>query len=179
MTRVSRRLPLVILAVLLVLGLVLVFTADDDVSLTTTTTADGVVVEIPYGWVVSDEFDFRYEPDVEGVTVDSWSVAWVCPPDGCETRGLDEWLELAPELPTFAAARDDAMSRSLAEVEEEHDTRSWVLRGRTENDGRIVNVAVFVEGADRYLACNLAVLGDAGDLDEAIVDACRAAEPPG
>jgi len=42
-----------------------------------------------------------------------------------------------------------------------------------------VSVAVFKDGADHYLECNLSVLGDPRGLDKAIVTACKSARFPG
>ena len=106
-----------------------------------------------------------------------WSVAWACPLDDCTERSIDEWLEVAPDLPTFVAAREEA-GVALFDLEERNDDRSWVLTATTTNRLRIVNVAVFHDGADRYLACNLVVQDEPGGLDDAIVDACRNAEVP-
>jgi hypothetical protein len=179
MRAVSRRLPLVLLAVLAVVGVVLIITdSEAGPDLERVTTADGLVVDVPAGWVVSEEFDFQYVPSAaEGRALDVWSVAWACPPENCDARTGEEWLDLAPDLPTFTAARDDA-EVALLDLEETNDERSWVLTARTDNDLRIVNVAVFHDGAERYVACNLVVLGDPDGLEGAIIDACRAADPP-
>lgn len=177
MTRRPFLVPLVLL-VLGGLGLVLVLTAGDDgPELETVTTADGVRVEIPRGWVVSEEFDFQYVPPGAEPTLDVWSVAWACPLDGCAERSLAEWLEVAPDLPTFVAAREE-QGVALFDLEERDDDRSWVLTATTTNQLRIVNVAVFHDGSGRYLACNLVVQGEPDGLDDAIVDACRDAEVP-
>ena len=174
------RSSLVVLGLVLLagVGLALVLTADDDgPQLVTATTADGVVVDIPRRWVVSDEFDFQYVPSGSESSLDLWSVAWVCPPSGCVTRSLEEWRVAASDLPTFTAARaEDGVA--LFDLEERGDDRSWVLTARTNNNLRVVHVAVFHDGEDRYLACNLVVQGDPGGLDDAIVDACRTAEVP-
>jgi hypothetical protein len=179
MSVVARRLPLLLLALLAGLGLALVFTADDGgVALERVTTADGTVVDVPAGWVVSPEFDFQYVPSPgEGGELDVWSVAWACPPDDCDARSIEQWLVLAPDLPTFTSARDDD-GIALFDLEEASDERSWVLTARTNNELRIVNVAVFADGAERYVACNLVVSGDPDGLDNALIDACRAAERP-
>ncbi len=179
MSAVSHRIPLALLAVLALVGIVLVVNGGEAGSdLERVTTADGLVVDVPAGWVVSDEFDFQYVPPAaEGRTLDLWSVAWACPPEDCDPRTAEEWIDLAPDLPTFAAARDDS-EVALVDIEETNDERSWVLTARSDNDLRIVNVAVFHEGAERYVACNLVVLGDSDGLEGAIIDACRTAEPP-
>lgn len=179
MSAVPRRLALAFLAALAVVGIVLVVTGGENgPDLERVTTADGLVVDVPAGWVVSEEFDFQYVPPAtDGRAIDLWSVAWACPPERCDPRTVEEWLELAPDLPTFTAARDDS-EVALLDIEESNDERSWVLTARSENDLRIVNVAVFHEGAERYVACNLVVLGDPDGLEDAIVDSCRAAEPP-
>ncbi len=179
MTAVRRRLPLFLLLVLVVVGLRLVVTGDaDGVELERVTTADGVVVDVPGGWVVSSDFSFQYvPPTVDGNGLDFWSVAWACPPEECGARSLAEWLDLAPDLPTFTSAREDA-DIALFDLDETSDDNWWVLAARTNNGLRIVNVAVFHDGADHYLACNLSVLGDPGGLDDAIIEACRSAEVP-
>ena len=179
MSAVYRRLALALLAVMAAVGIVLVVTGGETgPDLERVTTADGLIVDVPAGWVVSEEFDFQYVPPAaEGRAIDLWSVAWACPPESCDPRTVEEWLDLAPDLPTFTAARDDS-EVALLDIAETNDERSWVLTARSDNDLRIVNVAVFHEGAERYVACNLVVLGEAAGLEAAIVDACRAAEPP-
>ena len=176
-----RRPPLLVLlgfGLLVAVGLALVLTADDEDRFDTVTTAEGVTVEVPRGWVVSEEFVFQYvPPGADQRTLDLWSVAWACPLEGCAARSLEDWLAAAPELPTFVGARAED-GQGLFDLEETSDERSWVLTARAENDLRIVNVAVFHDGAERYLACNLVVQGDPRGLDDAIVDACRDAEVP-
>jgi len=61
---------------------------------------------------------------------------------------------------------------------ETDDGNAHVMRAVANGGQTIVSVAVFHDGADHYLECNLAVLGDPAGLDDAIVKACESAKFP-
>jgi hypothetical protein len=166
------------LIALAVVGAVLIWTADDadDVALEEITTAEGLATRIPEGWVVSEQFSFDFVPDIDEKVFDQWTVARACPLEGCGTRSIDEWLALAPDLPTFTNVRSVEGSDTFnVEIETLADAR--VLRAQTEAAARLVFIAVFADGADDYVACAVR-LGLDGDqrLADAIVDVCRATE---
>ena len=172
--------PLVVLFLFAILGVFLVATAGDGSGpqLESVTTADGVVVDIPAGWVSSTDVPIRYEPPGADLSnVDSWTVAWACGPDGCATRTLDEWRAVGNRLETLTRARADNGS-ILADLVETDDGNAHVMRAVANGGQTIVSVAVFNDGADHYLECNLAVLGDPAGLDDAIVKACKSAKFP-
>ena len=142
---------------LALVGAVLIRTADDDdrVALEEVTTAEGLVTQIPEGWVVADQFPFEFGPPGDGQVFDQWTVARACPTDGCDARTLEEWLALAPDLPTFT---------NLEAVEGE-DT--FNLRVET-------LVAAFTDGSDDYVACSVRLGLDADQrLADEIVEVCR------
>jgi len=173
--------PLVVLFLLAIVGVVLVVTAGSDSGppLETVTTVDGVVVDVPVGWVASAEVPFRYEPPGADLSnVDSWTVAWACGPDGCASRSLEEWRAVGNHLETLTRARADA-GTTLTGLVETDEGNAHVLRANANGGQTIVSVAVFGDGADHYLECNLSVLGDPGGLDDAIVKACKSAKFPG
>jgi len=101
---VKRIAPLVGLFLFAILGVFLVATAGDGSGpqLKSVTTVDGVVVDIPAGWVASADVPIRYEPPGADLSnVDSWTVAWACGPDGCASRTLDEWRAVGNRLETL------------------------------------------------------------------------------
>jgi hypothetical protein len=167
-----------VLIALALLGAALVWTADDTepVALAEVTTAEGLATQIPEGWVVSEQFPFDFLPVGEQV-FEQWTVARACPVEGCDARSLDEWLALAPDLPTFtnltAAEGEDTFN---VEVETLADAR--VLRARTEAAARLVFVAAFTDGAEEYIACSVRLgLGADQRLAGEIVDVCRSTSP--
>lgn len=160
---------------LALVGAVLIRTADDGdrVALEEVTTAEGLVTQIPEGWVVSDQFPFEFAPPGDEQVFDQWTVARACPPDGCAPRTLDEWLALAPDLPTFtnleAVEGEDTFN---LRVETLDDAR--ILRAQTEAAATLVFVAAFTDGADDYVACSVRLgVGSDARLADAIVDVCR------
>lgn len=160
---------------LAIVGAVLIRTADDGdrVALEEVTTAEGLVTRIPEGWVVSDQFPFEFGPAAEGQVFDQWTVARACPPDGCAVRSLDEWLALAPDLPTFtnlaAVEGEDTFNLRIETLD---DAR--VLRAQTEAAAELVFVAAFTDGAEDYVACSVRLgVGSDSRLTDAIVDVCR------
>lgn len=179
MTAVKRFVPLALLTAMGVIGALLVLTAGDDgPTLDSVTTVDGVVIDVPAGWLPNPEAPFRYEPpEADLSNVDSWTVAWSCGPDGCTARTLDEWWAIGERLETFTRARADEGTLLTDLVESEEGT-ALVLRARAVGGRTVVAVAVFNDGADRYLECDLSILGDPGGLDDAIVKACRSAAVP-
>jgi len=171
----------VVLFLLAVVGVVLVATAggDSGPSLESVTTVDGVVVDVPAGWAANAEVAIRYEPPGAGLSnVDSWTVAWACGPDGCASRSLDEWRAVGNRLETLTRARADE-GTILTDLIETDEGNAHVMRANASGGQTIVSVAVFRDGADHYLECNLSVLGDPGGLDDSIVKACRSAKFPG
>jgi len=178
---VKRLVPLVVLFLLAIVGVVLVATAGGDSGppLESVSTVDGVVVDVPVGWLPSADVPFRYEPPGAGLSnVDSWTVAWACGPDGCASRSLDEWRAVGTHLETLTRARADE-GTILGNLVETDEGNAHVLRATASGGQTIVSVAVFRDGADHYLECNLSVLGDPGGLDDSIVKACKSAKFPG
>lgn len=176
----KRLVPLVVLCALAIVGVVLVVTADEQSGppLETVTTVDGVVVDVPAGWGPSKEVPFRYEPPGADLSnVDSWTVAWACGPDGCASRSLEEWRAVGDRLETLTRARADVGS-VLSDLTETDEGNAHVMRARADGGQVIVSVAVFRDGADHYLECNLSVQGDPAGLDQAIVSACKSARFP-
>ncbi|MEQ8839705.1 MAG: hypothetical protein RIB98_01880 [Acidimicrobiales bacterium] len=168
-----------VLIVCAVVGGVLIITADESeapVDLEAFTTEEGLVTEIPSGWVVSEEFPFDFAPPDEGKSFNQWTVARACPSEGCAERSLDEWLGIASELPMFTAI-EDADEDGLIGVEGETGADVRIVRAQTESAGRLVLVAAFTDGAEDFVACG-ARLGIAADerLLDAIVDVCRSTE---
>ena len=160
---------------LALVGAVLIRTADDDdrVALEEVTTAEGLVTQIPEGWVVADQFPFEFGPPGDGQVFDQWTVARACPTDGCDARTLEEWLALAPDLPTFtnleAVEGEDTFN---LRVEALDDAR--VLRAQTEAAATLVFVAAFTDGSDDYVACSVRLGLDADQrLADEIVEVCR------
>jgi len=179
MTAVKRLVPLALLGVLGIIGTLLVLTAGrDGPELASVTTVDGVVIDVPAGWLPSPDVPFRYEPPGADLSnVDSWTVAWACGPDGCASRTIEEWRAIGERLETFTRARADEGTLLTDLVESEEGT-ARILRARAAGGQTIVAVAVFRDGADRYLECDLSILGDPAGLDDAIVRACRSAVVP-
>ena len=178
----QRRLFLSVLAVLGVIGLLLVFgERTDRPPLDDVVSAEGLVTEIPQGWVESEQFAFEWQPvpgDSVAEVFDKWTVARACGPDGCEPRSLDDWLDLGVRLPTFvqAVAPDSGLSIVRDEFGDDHR----VLEGTTAAGTTIVFVAAFDDGRDFYVECGLS-LSAAGDerLIDEIVEVCRATVPVG
>ena len=163
------------LIALALVGAVLIWTADDaeSVALEDITTSEGLVTRIPEGWVESGQFPFEFQPEAGAQVFDQWTVARACPPEGCEPRSLEDWLTLAPDLPTFSNIRSLEGSDTFnVEVETFSDAR--VLSAQTEAAARIVFVAAFTDGAEDYIACSVR-LGLTADqrLADAIIDVCR------
>lgn len=170
-----RRLVLVALLLLGIVGFVLVVTAPGDgPPLTSVVTEEGLATEVPEGWERSEQFGFQFHP-ASGVAevFDRWTVARACGPRGCEERSLDEWLDIAVTLPTFVqAAAPDA---ELEIIEDDIGTDHRTMVTRSAAGGVIVFVAAFEEGRDFYVECGLS-LSPGGDtrLIDAIADVCRA-----
>ena len=87
----QRRLFLSVLAVLGVIGFVLVFgERASGPPLESVVSAEGLVTEIPEGWVQSEQFAFEWQP-IAGNPIaevfDKWTVARACGPDGCDEGG--------------------------------------------------------------------------------------------
>ncbi len=179
MTVVKRLAPLIGLMAAAAVGVVLVISGGDEgPAMERVTTIDGVVADIPAGWVASADTQFRFEPPGSDLSnVDSWTIAWACGPDGCAERSLDEWRAIESRLETFTRAREDE-GDLLFDLVETDEGDAHVLRARTAGNQTVVAVAMFYDGADHYLECNLALAGDPGGLEEAIVKACRSAVPP-
>ncbi len=176
----KRLLPLVGLFLLAIVGVVLVATAgtDSGPALESVTTVDGVVIDVPAGWVPNAEVPIRYEPPGADLSnVDAWTVAWACGPDGCAPRSLDDWRLVGQRLETLVRARADVGS-TLSNLVETDEGNAHVMRATAAGGQTVVSVAVFQDGADHYLECNLSVLGDPAGLDDAIVKACRSAKLP-
>jgi len=172
--------PLVGLFLLAIVGVVLVATAGSDPgpALQSVTTADGVVVDVPTGWVPNAEVPIRYEPPGADIgNVDSWTVAWACGPDGCASRTLAEWKIVGQRLETLTRARSDVGSTLLNLIETDEGD-AHVMRATAAGGQTVVSVSVFFDGADHYLECNFAMLGNPGGLDDAIVRACKSATVP-
>ncbi len=176
----NRYLPVVLLAMLAALGVYLVVTpGGGNRRFDSVTTADGVVIDVPAGWQASVENPFRYEPPGDGLSnPDSWTVAWACGPDGCATRSLEQWREVGGRLPTFVQARADE-GTLLSDLVESDEEDAIVLRAKASGGLTVVAVAVFADGADHYLECDLSIHGDPRGLDGEIIRACRSAVIPG
>jgi len=173
-----RRLALLALLILGIIGFVLVITADESAVLEATKTAEGVWVEVPIDWQAEPDRPFEYRPPVSaGRLTDRWIVAWTCGGDGCEPRSLQQWRAMATDLPTFVGIRD-AEGSLLFDVTESGDESSYVLASLTQAGETQVAVAVFFDGSDHYLECGVSVFDDVDDLATKIVEACRAAVPP-
>lgn len=178
----QRRLFLSVLAVLGVIGFVLVFgERTSGPPLESVVSAEGLVTEIPEGWVQSEQFAFEWQP-IAGNPIaevfDKWTVARACGPDGCDERSLGEWLEIGESLPTFvqAVAADSGLTINRDEFGDDHR----VAEGTTAAETTIVYVAAFDDGWDFYVECGLSlgVRGDERLIDE-IVEVCRATVPVG
>ena len=173
----SRRLVLLGLLALGVVGFVLVMTAPDDgASLESVVTEQGLVTEIPEGWERSEQFAFQFQPPSGLAEVfDRWTVVRACEPAGCAGRSLDEWLDVAVGLPTFVQAL--APDSGLDVVSDEFGADHRIMITTTDAGAVVVYVAAFTDGADFYVECGLA-LGLGGDerLIDAIVDVCRTTE---
>ena len=178
----QRRLFLSVLAVLGVIGFVLVFgERTSGPPLESVVSAEGLVTEIPEGWLQSEQFAFEWQP-IAGNSIaevfDKWTVARACGPDGCDERSLDEWLEIGESLPTFvqAVAADSGLTINRDEFGDDHR----VVEGTTAAETTIVYVAAFDDGWDFYVECGLSlgVRGDERLIDE-IVEVCRATVPVG
>ncbi len=168
--------PLLIACALV--GAVLILTAEDDtgVALESITTEEGLRTRVPEGWVASEQFVFDFVPDTESQVFEQWTVARACPLEGCSERSLDDWLALAPDLPSFASIVDSEGDGTFnVEIESLADAR--VVRAQTESAARLVFVAAFTDGAEDYVACSVR-LGPGADqrLADAIVDVCRSTE---
>lgn len=164
----------ILLAVGAVVGVVLVVTGGESgPELERVTTKEGIEVAVPAGWQLDPASPWTWRP-APG-SVDSWTVATSCA-GTCEPRSLAGWLDVSADLPTFVSARRDLDAGTLVEGREEVTDRARILTARTSTGGAVVAVAVFVDGAERYLECDLFTAGDPAGLDEAIVDACRAAD---
>ncbi|MEO0495130.1 MAG: hypothetical protein AAF081_17120 [Actinomycetota bacterium] len=178
----QRRLFLSVLAVLGVIGFVLVFgERTDGPPLESVVSTEGLVTEIPEGWVQSEQFAFEWQPvagDSVAEVFDKWTVARACGPDGCEQRPLEAWLEIGQTLPTFVQAL--APDSGLEIVRDEFGDDHRVLEGTTAADTTIMFVAAFDDDRDFYVECGLS-LGVQGDerLIGEIVDVCRATVPVG
>ncbi|MEZ5244709.1 MAG: hypothetical protein R2707_06420 [Acidimicrobiales bacterium] len=163
------------LIALALVGAVLIWTADeaDVVALEEITTAEGLATRIPEGWVVSEQFPFDFVPGTDGQAFDQWTVARACPPDGCGERSLDEWMALAPDLPTFTGiAATEGEDTFNVEVESRSDAR--IMRAQTEAAARLVFVAAFTDGAEDYVACSVRLGLDADQrLADAIIEVCE------
>lgn len=164
---------------LILLGLVgglLILTASDDESrpaLETVTTEEGLVTEVPLGWVAEGAFVWEFQPPGGVDGFDGWSVARGCPLDGCRAETLTEWTAGAAALPSFVDMRA-AEGESLFNIVEEELSDAYVLRARTATAGRIVIVAAFADGADEYVACSVRLaLGADERLADEIVRVCR------
>jgi len=172
-----RRLALVCLLLLGIVGLMLLITAPDEgPPLAPVITEEGLVTEVPEGWERSEQFGFQFHPPSGLAEVfDRWTVARSCGPDGCEPRTLDEWLDLASTLPTFVQALAPTSELEIIEDEIGKDHRTMVTRSAA--GGAIVFVAAFDDGRDFYVECGLSLsLGGDVRLIDAIVDVCRATE---
>ncbi len=176
---VRHRWALVVLLFLGLFGLVLVVTGDEQgPKLERVITEEGIEVDVPADWEPVGERPFEFRPPAEMArTTDRWLVAMACGQEGCVRRTVAEWAELGDELPTFVGARADE-GELLFDLEEKSDHNSRVLTARTEAGETQVFVAVFHDGADHYVECGLSVFDDVDGLVDAIVDACKAAEPP-
>ena len=179
MTSPVRRRRLILLGLLLlgIVGFVLVLTAPGDgPPLTSVVTEEGLVTEVPEGWQRSEQFGFQFHPPTGLAEVfDRWTVARACGPDGCGERSLDEWLDVAVSLPTFVQAL--APDSELEVLEDEIGTDHRTMVTRTTAGAAIVFVAAFDDGRDFYVECGLALSpgGDTRLIDE-IVEVCRATE---
>lgn len=163
------------LIVLALVGATLILTADESeaVALEDITTSEGLVTRIPEGWVVSDQFPFDFLPVAQEQIFDQWTVARGCPLEGCAPRTLDEWLELAPDLPSFTSVVE-AEGEDTFNLEVETLGNARVLRAQTEAAARLVFVAAFADGAEDYVACSVRLSLTADQrLADAIVDVCR------
>ena len=178
----QRRLFLSVLAVLGVIGFILVFgERTTGPPLESVVSAEGLVTEIPEGWVQSEQFAFEWQP-IAGSPIaevfDKWTVARACGPGGCDERSLDEWLKIGESLPTFvqAVAADSGLTINRDEFGDDHR----VVEGTTAAETTIVYVAAFDDGWDFYVECGLSlgVRGDDRLIDE-IVEVCRATEQVG
>ena len=177
----TRRLVLAVLLLLGIVGALLVITATEDgPALSMVVTEEGLVTEIPAGWVQSEQFAFEWRPIAGGVAevFDKWTIARACGPAGCELRSLESWLAIGRDLPTFVQAT--APDSGLVIVRDEFGSDHRVVEGRTAAETTIVFVASFTDGADFYVECGVSV-GFGGDerLIDAIVDVCRATEAIG
>ena len=179
----TRRLSLGILLALGVIGVLLVFgsTGGDRAPLESIVSEEGLVTEIPEGWVQSEQFAFEWQPvagDSVAEVFDKWTVARACGPEGCEIRSLDDWLDIGVSLPTFVQAT--APDSGLEIVRDEFGDDHRVLEGRTAAGTTIVFVAAFDDDRPFYVECGLSVgvNGDERLIDE-IVDVCRATVPIG
>ncbi len=178
MTAMLRRLVQLGLVLFGLVGIILVLTANESPVLVRTTTADGVAVEVPAGWSANPDRLFEYLPPVEANrTTDRWVVAWACGPDGCANRSREEWLALSAELPTFVNAQA-AAGDLLFDLEVDNDERSRSLTARTAAGETQVLVAVFFDGADRYLECGANIFVNDDGLAQRVIDVCREAVPP-
>ena len=165
---------------LALLGAVLILTADETepVALEEITTAEGLATRIPEGWVVSEQFPFDFVPPTEGKVFDQWTVARACPAEGCAVRSLDQWLALAPDLPTFVGIAA-AEGEDVFNIEIRDDCpMPGCSRAQTEAAARLVFVAAFTDGAEDYVACSVRLgLGADQRLADEILDVCRSTEP--
>ncbi len=168
----ARRLTLTGFLLATIVGAVLVITATEGPDLERVVTAEGLVTEIPEGWVAVAERPFEFVPaDSGGRVVDRWTVARACGPDGCVRRSLAEWLVVGESLPTFIGAQDDE-GELLFEVRDAWRGNARILRAVTEAGAEMVFVAAFTDGADFYVECGVVQsVGD--DLVGAVVDVCR------
>lgn len=173
-----RRWILVVLIGLAVVGGLLIATAGDDggrPALEEVTTGEGLVTEIPEGWVADGRSPWEFAPPGAADGFDQWIVARAsgCWPDSCEPRSLDQWVELGPSLPTFVDVRaSDGVDVFV--VSEESFDDAHVLRALTPTGGDLVFVAAFRDDSLEYVACS-ARLGPGSDrrLADVIVDVCR------
>ena len=146
-----------VLAVLGVIGFILVFgERTTRPPLESVVSAEGLVTEIPEGWLQSEQFAFEWQP-IAGNPIaevfDKWTVARACGPDRCDERSLDEWLMSGESLPTFeqAVAADSGLTINRDEFGDDHR----VVEGTTAAETTIVYVAAFGDGWDFYVECGL------------------------
>ena len=138
------------LILLAVVGGVLIITASDDEpgpELEPVVTAEGLMTEVPAGWVAEGEFSWDYHPVGGSDGFDVWSVAAACPVDGCGSATLAEWMAIADGLPTFVDMRG-AVGDTLFNLSEERLPDAYVARAWTSTAGRLIFVAAFDDGAD-------------------------------
>lgn len=169
-----------VLVVGAVIGLVLVATGDEDdtgVDLASVVTEQGLRTSVPSGWQPAEERPFEYSPDGGDGGFDQWTVARGCPPSGCASRSLEEWMAEGPTLPTFEDMRT-AEDVDLFSVQETRLDDTIAARARTRQGGTVVVAARFVEGAESYVACSVRIpVGGDDGLADALIEVCRETDP--